>query len=119
MLLVREYGSIRGGLRIAPPPALSIRARLYRLMGGPARECLPIRVVCATSARPHQCGLLTSRSYALSGLVGGAAPSVVRVQGRRRAVSGIVHGPDVVLTTMRAIGREDGIQVRVDDGRTV
>lgn len=119
MLLVREYGSIRGGLRIAPPPALSIRARLYRLMGGPARECLPIRVVCATSARPHHRGMLTNFSNELADLVAAAAPSVVQVQGRRRAVSGIVHGPDVVLTTMRAIGREDGIQVRVDDGRTV
>jgi S1-C subfamily serine protease len=48
--------------------------------------------------------------------VAAAAPSVVQVQGRRRPASGLVYGDGVVVTTMRAIGREDGLRVRDGGG---
>jgi S1-C subfamily serine protease len=59
---------------------------------------------------------LVSFSNQMADAVGAAAPSVVQVQGRRRPASGVVFGADVVLTTMRAIGREDGLRVRAADG---
>src|SRR5262245_24707528 len=60
--------------------------------------------------------LLTSFSNQLADVVAAAAPSVVQVQGRRRPASGLVYGDDVVVTTVRALGREDGLRVRRDDG---
>ena len=36
----------------------------------------------------------------------------VQVQGRRRPATGLVYADEVVLTTMRALGREDGLRVR-------
>jgi S1-C subfamily serine protease len=48
--------------------------------------------------------------------VAATAPSVVQVQGRRRPASGLVYGDGIVVTTMRAIGREDGLSVRNGDG---
>lgn len=63
--------------------------------------------------------MLTELSTELADLVAAAAPSVVQVHGRRRPVSGLVHAPGVVVTTMRAVGREEGLQVRQDDGRAV
>jgi len=62
--------------------------------------------------------MLNDLSERLAALVAGAAESVVQVQGRRRPASGLVYAPDVVVTTMRAIGREDGIRVRCHDGET-
>ncbi len=59
---------------------------------------------------------LTLFSNALADAVAAAAPSVVQVQGRRRPASGLVYADGIVVTTMRAIGREDGLQVRADDG---
>ncbi len=60
--------------------------------------------------------MLTEFSNALADAVAAAAPSVVQVYGRRRPASGLVCAPDVVVTTLRAVGREDGLQVRGDDG---
>lgn len=60
--------------------------------------------------------LLTSFSSQLADAVAAAAPSVVQVQGRRRPASGLVYADDVVLTTVRALGREDGLRVRRHDG---
>ena len=60
--------------------------------------------------------LLTTFSNQLADIVAAAAPSVVQVQGRRRPASGLVYADDVVLTTARALGREDGLHVRRDDG---
>ena len=60
--------------------------------------------------------LLTSLSNQLADAVAAAAPSVVQVQGRRRPASGVVFAPDVVLTTGRAIGRDNGLTVRTPDG---
>jgi serine protease DegQ len=59
---------------------------------------------------------LTTFSNHLADIVAAAAPSVVQVQGRRRPASGLVYADDVVLTTARALGREDGLRVRRDDG---
>jgi S1-C subfamily serine protease len=61
--------------------------------------------------------MLTDLSTQLADAVAGAAPSVVQVQGRRRPATGIVYGDQVVVTTMRALGREDGIRVRDHEGR--
>lgn len=60
---------------------------------------------------------LTSFSDQLADAVAAAAPSVVQVQGRRRPASGLVYADNVVLTTVRALGREDGLRVRRQDGR--
>lgn len=62
--------------------------------------------------------MLTDLSNQLADIIAASAASVVQVQGRRRPASGLVYGPDVVVTTMRALGREDGIRVRRDDGET-
>jgi serine protease DegQ len=61
--------------------------------------------------------LLTTFSDQLADAVAHAAPSVVQVHGRRRPASGLVYADGVVLTTVRALGREDGLRVRQDDGR--
>jgi serine protease DegQ len=63
--------------------------------------------------------LLTSLSTQLADVVSASAPSVVQVQGRRRPASGLVYADDVVLTTVRALGREDGLRVRCHDGRAL
>jgi S1-C subfamily serine protease len=60
--------------------------------------------------------LLASFSNQLADIVANAAPSVVQVQGRRRPASGLVYADDVVLTTARALGREDGLHVRRANG---
>ncbi|MGH8430370.1 MAG: S1C family serine protease, partial [Solimonas sp.] len=48
--------------------------------------------------------------------VDAVAASVVQVQGRRRPATGIVYADGIVLTTMRAIGGDDGLHVRRHDG---
>jgi S1-C subfamily serine protease len=63
--------------------------------------------------------LLTTFSNQLADAVAAATPSVVQVQGRRRPASGLVYADNVVLTTVRALGREDGLHVRRDDGHTL
>lgn len=63
--------------------------------------------------------LLTSFSTELADTVAAAAPSVVQVQGRRRPASGLVYADNVVLTTVRALGREDDLRVRRHDGRAL
>ena len=42
--------------------------------------------------------------------------SVVQVQGRWRPASGVVYAKGLVLTSARALGRDDGLKVRTDDG---
>src|SRR5260221_11219720 len=63
--------------------------------------------------------LLTSFSNQFADVVAAAVPSVVQVQGRRRPASGLVYADNVVLTTVRSLGRGDGLHVRRDDGRTL
>jgi S1-C subfamily serine protease len=60
--------------------------------------------------------LLASFSSQLADAVAGAAPSVVQVHGRRRPASGLVYADNVVLTSGRALGRENGLRVRGHDG---
>jgi S1-C subfamily serine protease len=60
--------------------------------------------------------MLTDFSDQIANIVSTAAPSVVQVRGHRRPASGVVHSEGVVVTTMRTIGREDGLQVRGHDG---
>jgi S1-C subfamily serine protease len=62
---------------------------------------------------------LTALSDQIADAVAIAAPFVVQVQGRRRPASGVVYSPDTVVTTTRAIGREDGLSVRAPDGREI
>ncbi len=61
--------------------------------------------------------MLTQLSDQFAAAVAAAAPSVVQVHGRRRPASGLVYANGVVITTMHAIGREEGIEVRQHDGR--
>jgi S1-C subfamily serine protease len=62
--------------------------------------------------------MLTQLSNQMADAVEAVAPSVVQVQGRRRPASGLVYAEHIVVTTMRAIGGEDGVRVRQHDGRT-
>jgi len=62
---------------------------------------------------------LTAFSNQLADAVAAAAKSVVQVHGRRQPASGIAFAPDVVITTTRAVGGEDGLTVRTPDGRTI
>ncbi len=62
---------------------------------------------------------LAALSNSLADAVAAVAPSVVQVQGRRRPASGIVYADNVVLTMVRALGREDGLHVRRHDGQTL
>jgi S1-C subfamily serine protease len=59
-------------------------------------------------------------SEALAAAVERAAPSVVRVEGRRRAPSsGIVLGPDTVVTAHHCLEWDEGIRVGLPDGTVV
>jgi S1-C subfamily serine protease len=62
---------------------------------------------------------LASLSNQLADAVAAAASSIVQVQGRRRPASGLVYADNVVVTTVRALGREDGLHVRRHDGQTL
>jgi serine protease DegQ len=63
--------------------------------------------------------LLASLSNAFADSVAAVADSVVQVQGDRRPASGLVYAEDVVVTTARALGREDGLHVRRPDGHVL
>ena len=60
--------------------------------------------------------MLNELSTHMADAVDSVAASVVQVQGRRRPASGLVYADGIVLTTMRAIGRDDGLRVRRHDG---
>ena len=61
--------------------------------------------------------MLTEFSNQLADAVAAAAPSVVQVQGRRwRTASGVVYASGVVVTTIKALGREEGLHVRAGEG---
>ena len=63
--------------------------------------------------------MLNEFSNQLADAAAAAAPSVVQVEGRRRSASGVVYSPGVVVTTVRALGREDGLNVRGNDGDAI
>ncbi|MEN3339686.1 MAG: serine protease DegQ [Acidobacteriota bacterium] len=62
---------------------------------------------------------LAALSDELGTLAETGAASVLQVLGARRPASGIAHGPDTIVTTARAIGREDGLRVRTPDGTII
>jgi S1-C subfamily serine protease len=62
---------------------------------------------------------LASFSSELAELTAAGATSVVQVGAGRRPASGVVHGTNTIVTTARAIGREDGLQVRLPDDTTI
>jgi serine protease DegQ len=61
---------------------------------------------------------LTAFSDQIADVVARVAPSVVQVVGRRRPGSGIAYSADTVITSARALGREDGVRVTNGDGQT-
>src|SRR5688572_17439774 len=63
--------------------------------------------------------MLTEFSNHIADVVAAASPSVVQVHARRRPASGVVYADGIVVTTMRALGREDGIRVRLHEGGVV
>jgi S1-C subfamily serine protease len=60
--------------------------------------------------------MLTDTTNQRADAAAAAARSVVQVQGRRRPASGVVYAKGVVVTTIQALGGEDGLQVRGEDG---
>ena len=56
---------------------------------------------------------LATFSEQLADLAASGSHSVIQVQGARRPASGVIHGNDTIVTTARAIGREDGLRVRL------
>ena len=64
----------------------------------------------------HDRDMLNEFSNQLADAVERVAASVVQVQGRRRPASGVVYADGIVLTTMRAIGGDDGLRVKRHDG---
>ena len=87
------------------------------------RTILPIRVIRRRAGRRHNAVMATSTLASLSNdlaeLTMAGAQSVVQVGAGRRPASGVVHGTDTIVTTARAIGREDGLRVRLADDTTV
>lgn len=59
--------------------------------------------------------LLSTLSAQMADAVAAVEPSVVQVQGGRRPVSGIAYDGNVVLTSGRALGREEGLHVASGD----
>jgi S1-C subfamily serine protease len=62
--------------------------------------------------------MLTETSSQLADVVEAVAPSVVQVRAGGRASSGIVYDAGLVVTTGRAIGRDEHPEVRAADGRS-
>jgi S1-C subfamily serine protease len=60
--------------------------------------------------------MLNELSTQMADAVERVAASVVQVQGRRRPASGLVYANDIVLSTMRAIGGDEGLRIRRPDG---
>jgi len=63
--------------------------------------------------------MLTDFSNELADVTAKAAPSVIQVQGRRQPASGVIYAPGVVVTTTRALRREDKLHVRDSEGNAV
>lgn len=63
--------------------------------------------------------MLMNIANQLADAVEAVAPSVVQVRARGRAASGLVYGRDLVLTTGRAVGRDEHPEVRTADGRVL
>lgn len=59
---------------------------------------------------------LIALSDQMANAVDAIALSVVQVHGRRRPTSGLAYASDTVVTSARALGREDGAKVTSSDG---
>jgi S1-C subfamily serine protease len=71
-------------------------------------------------SRAHNHHMLTEFSNQLADIAAAAAPSVVQVQGKRwRTASGVVYASGAVVTTIKALGREDGLRVCGSDGHAI
>src|SRR3954471_8874938 len=75
--------------------------------------------MCRAACPVHNRPMLTEFSNQLADAAAAAAPSVVQVQGRRRAATGVVYAPGVIVTVVQALGREDGLRVRGSDGDAI
>ena len=62
---------------------------------------------------------LSQLSNELTDTAAAVAASVVQVRGHHRPGTGLVYADDLVLTTTRALGREDGLRLTRPDGGTV
>jgi len=67
----------------------------------------------------HDHHMLTEFSNQLADAAAKAAPSVIQVHGRRQPASGVIYAPGVVVTTTRALRREDRLHVRGSEGDAV
>ena len=71
-------------------------------------------------ATAHNHHMLTEFSNQLADVAAAVAPSVVQVQGKRwRTASGVIYAAGVVVTTIKALGREDGLHVCGEDARAL
>lgn len=80
---------------------------------------LPVRVIRRQARACHDGRMLIELSNQIADVVASTAPSVVQVQGHGRPASGLVYAPEVVLTTARAVGREEHPRVRRADGQVL
>ena len=86
---------------------------------------LNLRRAATHSGDPHavpSCdddGMLTEFSNQIADIVEGVASSVVQVQGSGRPASGLVYAEGLVITTVRAVGREEHPRVRRADGEVL
>jgi len=63
--------------------------------------------------------MINELSNQIADLVARFAPSVVQVEGHGRPATGLVYGDDVVITTARAVGRDEHPHVRRHDGEVL
>lgn len=63
--------------------------------------------------------MLNELSTQFADIVARVAPSVVQVDGQGRPASGLVYAADTVITTARAVGRDEHPRVRRADGEVV
>jgi S1-C subfamily serine protease len=87
------------------------------------RFILPIRVIRGNHPPadngPMTTSSLLSFSNDLADLSAAKASAIIQVLGARRPASGVIHGPDTILTTGRAIGREDGVRVKIGNAAAI
>ena len=63
--------------------------------------------------------MLKELSTEIADIVRQVAPSVVQVEGQGRPASGLAYAADIVITTARAVGRDEHPRVRRADGDVV
>ena len=126
-MMVNRGGGQVGGWQVVVPlsnlPPCPCRLQAYLPTCLPA-TCLPARYLPMWAVRRHsRTALRWAHVYrtlqSIADAVAAAAPSVVQVHGRRRPASGLVYADGIVVTTMRAVGREDGLRVRTHAGDTL